>query len=340
MKINQREPDESAHQEVLSNLQSLFSNKSLLYRALTHRSYMNEHPEALEDNERLEFLGDAVLDFLVGAWLYNHFPEMAEGGLTRMRAALVGNEQLAQFGRQIGWERSCAWVGARKTAAGRNRPALLGSTFEALVGALYLDKGIPAVKEFLEPFLRTASEQILLERKDQDPKSLLQEWAQSEGYGTPYYRTTLASGPDHDKVFEVEVMIRGKVYGQGSPDTASRLLPKPPPRQRFCAEHRVKPSSNFDKATFPPMPSRLTSLELQGYKTFASRTEFVFAENVTAIVGPNGSGKSNIADSIRWVSRRAVLQPAARQKDRRYDLCRLRATRPGRNGLSYHCVRQ
>ncbi|MFO7624819.1 MAG: ribonuclease III [Anaerolineales bacterium] len=216
MKINQREPDESAHQEILSNLQSLFSNKSLLYRALTHRSYMNEHPEALEDNERLEFLGDAVLDFLVGAWLYNHFPEMAEGGLTRVRAALVGNEQLAHFGRQIGLGEVLRLGRGEEESGGGNRSVLLGSTFEALVGALYLDQGIPAVKEFLEPFLRTATEQILLERKDLDAKSLLQEWAQSEGFGTPYYRTTLASGPDHDKIFEVEVMIRGKVYGQGS----------------------------------------------------------------------------------------------------------------------------
>ena len=212
----QRYPGEASPQDILSHLQSLFSNKSLLFRALTHRSYINEHPEALEDNERLEFLGDAVLDFLVGAWLYNRFPEMAEGGLTRLRAALVGNEQLSHFGRQIGLGEVLRLGRGEEDSGGGNRPVLLGSTFEALVGALYLDKGIPAVKEFLEPFLRTASEQILLERKDQDAKSLLQEWAQSQGYGTPFYRTTLASGPDHDKIFEVEVMVRGKVYGRGS----------------------------------------------------------------------------------------------------------------------------
>ena len=212
----QRYPGEASPQDILSHLQSLFSNKSLLFRALTHRSYINEHPEALEDNERLEFLGDAVLDFLVGAWLYNRFPEMAEGGLTRLRAALVGNEQLSHFGRQIGLGEVLRLGRGEEDSGGGNRPVLLGSTFEALVGALYLDQGIPAVKEFLEPFLRTASEQILLEHKDQDAKSLLQEWAQSQGYGTPFYRTTLASGPDHDKIFEVEVMVRGKVYGRGS----------------------------------------------------------------------------------------------------------------------------
>jgi ribonuclease III len=212
----QRGPEENPPQEVLSELQSLFSNPSILNRALTHRSYVNEHPEALEDNERLEFLGDAVLDFLVGAWLYNHFPEMAEGGLTRMRAALVGNEQLANFARQIRLGELMRLGRGEDDSGGRNRPALLGSTFEAVIGALYLDKGIPGVQQFLNPFLVAASEQILEGRKDQDPKSLLQEWAQSEGYGTPFYHTVLASGPDHDKVFEVEVIIHGKVYGRGT----------------------------------------------------------------------------------------------------------------------------
>lgn len=212
----QKGPEDNPPQEVLSQLQSLFSNRSLLTRALTHRSYVNEHPEALEDNERLEFLGDAVLDFLVGAWLYNHFPEMAEGGLTRMRAALVGNEQLASFARQIRLGELMRLGRGEDDSGGRNRAALLGSTFEAVIGALYLDRGIPGVQQFLDPFLVSASEQILEGRKDQDPKSLLQEWAQSEGYGTPFYHTVLASGPDHDKVFDVEVIIHGKVYGHGS----------------------------------------------------------------------------------------------------------------------------
>src|SRR5512136_1647538 len=92
---------ELSPQEISQRLNLPFKDYRLLARALTHRSYINEHPEALEDNERLEFLGDAVLDFLCGAWLYNHFPEMSEGELTRLRAALVGNEQLASFAKQI-----------------------------------------------------------------------------------------------------------------------------------------------------------------------------------------------------------------------------------------------
>ena len=197
-------------------ISALFHDPSRYYRALTHRSYLNEHPEVLEDNERLEFLGDAVLDFLVGAWLYNRFPEMAEGSLTRLRAALVGNEQLAEFARQIGLGSLMRLGRGEDESGGRERKALLGSTFEALIGALYLDRGIPTVSEFVEPLLDQATRQIVYGRKDQDPKSLLQEWAQSEGLGTPFYQTVAAHGPDHDKVFEVTVMIHGKIYGRGA----------------------------------------------------------------------------------------------------------------------------
>ncbi len=207
---------QEAAEQAAQRLSSLFYDYRLYSRALTHRSYINEHPEALEDNERLEFLGDAVLDFLVGAWLYNRFPEMAEGSLTRLRAALVGNEQLAEFARQIGLGSVMHLGRGEEDGGGRNRSPLLGSTFEALIGALYLDKGIPAVQQFVAPLLEDACDQILLGTKGQDPKSLLQEWAQSQGLGTPYYQTVSANGPDHDKIFDVEVIIQGKVYGHGA----------------------------------------------------------------------------------------------------------------------------
>ena len=192
-----------------------FSDYLLLSRALTHRSFLNEHPEALEDNERLEFLGDAVLDFLVGAWLYNHFPEMAEGELTRMRSALVRTEQLAEFARQINLG-SVMRLGKGETdGGGRERPALLCATFEAVVGALFLNAGIDAVQKFVEPLLQSAAYQILSMHKEQDPKSLFQEWIQSQGFGPPVYKTISAFGPDHAKVFEVEVLVNGQTYGHG-----------------------------------------------------------------------------------------------------------------------------
>jgi ribonuclease-3 len=202
-------------QEFAGRLGLSFSDPFLLNRSLTHRSYLNEHPEAIEDNERLEFLGDAVLDFLVGAWLYNRFPEMSEGNLTRLRSALVRTENLAEFAQTVGLGQAILLGRGEDEAGGRERPALLCASFEALVGALFLEGGITAVQEFVEPMLEPAARQILSVHKDRDPKSLLQEWAQSEGHGTPYYRTVAALGPDHAKVFEVEVHINGKVYGQG-----------------------------------------------------------------------------------------------------------------------------
>lgn len=192
-----------------------FNDPFLLRRALTHRSFINEHPEALEDNERLEFLGDAILDFLVGAWLYNHFPEMSEGQLTRLRASLVGNEQLASFAKRIQLGDFMLLGKGEEDGGGRLRPALLGCTFEALIGALFLDQNLEAVYTFVEPFLTQETHKILNGNGEQDVKSLLQEWSQSQGMGAPTYRTVGEHGPDHDKIFEVEVIIGGEVAGKG-----------------------------------------------------------------------------------------------------------------------------
>ena len=207
---------EESPQEFARRVRLPFVNIGLLSRALTHRSYMNEHKDAVEDNERLEFLGDAVLDFLVGAWLYNRFPEMAEGQLTRLRAALVGNQELADFARKIEIGLAMRLGHGEAENGGRDRPALLGATFEAIVGALYLDSGIQPVRAFVEPLLEVAVQEIVAARLDHDAKSLLQEWSQAQGYGPPIYHTVSDSGPDHDKCFEVEVTINGQECGRGS----------------------------------------------------------------------------------------------------------------------------
>jgi len=193
-----------------------FNNPGLLWRAFTHRSFLNEHKGVLEDNERLEFLGDAVLDFLVGAWLYNHFPEMAEGQLTRLRAALVGNQQLGEFARQLNIGQALRLGKGESESGGNSRTGLLGSTLEALIGAIYLDQGVDAVAILMEPLLEEAVRAVLITRRDHDPKSQLQEWSQAEGLGTPLYRIVSDSGPDHEKCFEIEVVINGQVFGKGT----------------------------------------------------------------------------------------------------------------------------
>lgn len=208
-------PEGESPQELAWRLNLSIKDNLLLSRALTHRSYLNEHPEALEDNERLEFLGDAVLDFLVGAWLYNHFPEMAEGDLTRLRSALVRTEQLAEFAQQINLGAAMRLGRGEAEGGGRKRLALLCATFESLVGALFLDGGIDAVSIFVEPMLQEAASSILAARREQDPKSLFQEWIQSQGYGPPLYRTIATTGPDHAKSFEVEVVVNGQTFGHG-----------------------------------------------------------------------------------------------------------------------------
>lgn len=190
-----------------------FSNLSLLTRALTHRSYVNENPNAQEDNERLEFLGDAVLDFIVGAWAYNRFPELQEGDLTKIRSAIVRNEQLANFSRRIGLGNAIRLGRGEAASGGYDRDGLLGSAFEALIGAVYLEAGLGAVEAFVNPILDDVQGYILDEI--QDPKSRLQEWAQAEKLGTPQYVTVSAKGPDHAKEFEVEVRIQGTTYGRG-----------------------------------------------------------------------------------------------------------------------------
>ncbi len=192
-----------------------FSNLALLSRAMTHRSFLNENPTALEDNERLEFLGDAVLDFMVGAWVYNHCPEMDEGDLTRIRSALVRNEQLADFARQLDLGRALRMGRGESASGGREREGLLGSTFEALIGALYLDAGLPAVETFIEKLLDGVRDRVILRSDIYDPKSRLQEWAQSQKLGTPRYVTVGSSGPDHAKIFEVEIRIKDQAYGRG-----------------------------------------------------------------------------------------------------------------------------
>jgi ribonuclease-3 len=209
-----RAPESPA--QLAERLGLIFSNPALLTRALTHRSFLNENSNASEDNERLEFLGDAVLDFVVGAWVYHHCPEMAEGDLTRMRSALVRNEQLAEFARQLDLGQAMRMGRGEAASGGRERDNLLGSTFEALIGALYLDGGLPKVDAFMEPLLAGVRERVIMRAEIYDPKSRFQEWAQSAKLGTPKYVTVAASGPDHAKVFEVEVRIKDQTYGRGS----------------------------------------------------------------------------------------------------------------------------
>ena len=202
-------------QEMMTRLNLQFNDILLLTRAMTHRSYLNEHPEALGDNERLEFLGDAILDFLVGEWLYNRFPEMEEGALTQMRSALVQTNQLAAFSRLLKFENTIRLGKGESKSGGKLRNTLLCDVFEAFIGALFLDQGIEVVRDFINPMLEVAINEVIEAHKNEDPKSQLQEWAQANGYPTPKYVTKAVKGPDHAKTFEIEVKVNNKIMGYG-----------------------------------------------------------------------------------------------------------------------------
>jgi ribonuclease-3 len=194
-----------------------FHDYSLLSRALTHRSYLNENPDmALEDNERLEFLGDAVLDFVVGAYLYHRFPEMDEGELTSLRAALVRAETLADFARRLEIGRSLRLGYGEAETGGRDRTPILCAAFEAIVGAIYLDQGVEPVRALVEPLIGPALTNIRARSLHKDAKSEFQVWAQRYFNITPRYKVVDSEGPDHARTFTVQVQVGQQTWGEGS----------------------------------------------------------------------------------------------------------------------------
>ena len=199
------------------NLNISFNDYSLLQRALTHRSFVNENPETvLEDNERLEFLGDAVLDFVVGAYLYNRFPEMDEGELTTLRAALVKTGTLAAFARYLEIGRFLHLGLGEEENGGRDRAPILCAAFEAVMGAIYLDQGVENVQSLVE---RLAGPELIEIRKNslhKDAKSEFQVWAQAHYNITPHYEVIDSSGPDHAKTFTLQVFVGADPWGKGS----------------------------------------------------------------------------------------------------------------------------
>ncbi len=202
-------------------------DKKLKLRALTHRSYVNEYPDTCEHNERLEFLGDAVLGFLVGELLYHKRycdrPEMSEAQMTRLRASVVDEKQLAKFATQLGLgELMRLGKGAEKDG-GRKNPSLLSDTFEAYMGAYYLDAGIEPVREFITSLFTPVIDQIGWDKSEDaksqhliDSKNRFQQWALEVHQENPQYSIIAESGPDHAKEFVAEVRVKNQVYGSGS----------------------------------------------------------------------------------------------------------------------------
>lgn len=207
-----------AEQNLLSHLPEPFKNIDLLRNAMCHRSYLNENADISEDNERLEFLGDSILGFLVAEWLFKEFPYKPEGFLTKARALLVRTQNLAKYARSIEIGPALLLSKGEELTGARERDAVLCDAFEALVAAIYIDQGMAAVRHLVEPLL-TSEEDTIVDRFDLEPKSRLQEWAQAIGHKSPVYVLLEETGPDHDRIFSIQAVVDERPLGIGKGKT-------------------------------------------------------------------------------------------------------------------------
>lgn len=192
-----------------------FDNIQLLITALTHRSYVNEHKKSVTDhNERLEFLGDAVLELVVTDFLYNTYQD-PEGILTSWRAALVRTESIADAGDKLGYESLLRMSRGEKKGSDRARQQILANAFEAVIGAIYLEKGYAEAEVFIKKHITSKLESILTEGSWRDPKSHLQEVSQRIDGATPIYRVMSEEGPDHEKIFTLGAYVGDSLMGKG-----------------------------------------------------------------------------------------------------------------------------
>lgn len=194
-----------------------FNNKDLLKQALVHRSYLNEHPDfPLNHNERLEFLGDAVLELIVTEYLFKNYPEREEGELTNWRASLVNAKMLSTIADEIKIEgRLYLSKGEAKDKDSKARQFILADAVEAIIGSIYLDSGTEAAEKFIQEKIISKLDYILENKLYFDPKSKFQEMAQEKYSITPHYKVLSESGPDHDKIFEVGLYLSEELVSRG-----------------------------------------------------------------------------------------------------------------------------
>jgi ribonuclease III len=214
--MNMNRAQENQFKELQKKLDVFFTDEKLLKQAFTHSSYVNEHRrKPHEDNERLEFLGDAVLELTVSKFLFKKYPLMSEGELTKLRAAIVCEPALVDFANELSFGTFILLGKGEELTGGRERPALLADVFEAFIGALYLDKGLETVIEFLEkvvfPKINAGAFSHVM-----DFKSQLQELVQRDGAGVIEYRVLQEKGPAHNREFVSRVSLNGDELGTGT----------------------------------------------------------------------------------------------------------------------------
>ena len=199
-----------------AKLKYKFIDRALISQALKHRSYLSVTNEPrLSSNERLELLGDSVLGLVVTEFLYNKFPTKEEGELTAIKSLMVSRKILARIAKQIGLGEFILLNDAEEKAGGRNRSSIVADAFEAVIGAIYLDGGLDTVVNFIQKKLLIRIEKIISEEQNRNFKSMLLEYSQSKNLGLPHYTVQKEEGPDHEKLFTIEVMINNEVLGMG-----------------------------------------------------------------------------------------------------------------------------
>ena len=208
--------------KLLKKIKLNFNNTVLLEEALTHRSFINENNGTKNHNERLEFLGDAVLELVVTELLFNNYPDKPEGDLTSFRAALVRTESLAYEAKKINLGESIFMSYGEEATGGRKRQYILANTMEALIGAIYLDQGYKCTEDFIKKHIYYKIEDIIKNRLDIDSKSKLQEISQEELRITPTYILINEEGPDHNKIFTMGVKINETVLARGAGDSKQK----------------------------------------------------------------------------------------------------------------------
>ena len=203
-------------EEIQQALGVSFNKISLLEQSLVHRSYLNENPDfSLPSNERLEFLGDAVLGLIVADNLYRDFPHLSEGEMTRLRAYLVRQETLAEVATSLKLGQYLYLGHGEASGGGRDRPSNLACALEAIIGAVFIDQGLAKTRKLVLHWLTPRLEKALQEKQGADYKSRLQEIAQASRHLTPIYRMVEVVGPDHARQFTAEVVVGKKVLGRG-----------------------------------------------------------------------------------------------------------------------------
>jgi len=192
-----------------------FKNQELFHQAFTHRSYLNESKKKVDSNERLEFLGDSILSFVVSQELFRKYPEYHEGTLTNIRSLLVNTKTLAEIAKDLRFGDYLKLSKGEEDARGRENQSLLADSFEAYIGALFLDQGIEVIADFIKDTLFPIMDEIVAKKDFKDPKSLFQEQMQAQTHASPVYKVLTEEGQTHAKIVTVGVYVKDNKLGEG-----------------------------------------------------------------------------------------------------------------------------